>query len=226
MNGLPFRPFPLVLAAPSGAGKTTLARLLVDGSEEFVFSVSATTRPPRAGEVDGVHYHFVDRTRFERMAASGELLEWAEVHGALYGTPGAEVEAAEARGRHVVLDIDVQGARLIRSARPDALLVFVLPPSVEALRARLTGRGTEAPEQVARRFRTALEELRAVEEFDHVVVNDDLDGCLGEIRGIVRAERRRAARARDLGAKLDVMRAEISRILATEYAGTTQSNIP
>lgn len=218
MSGLPFRPFPLVLAAPSGAGKTTLARRLVEGSADFSFSVSATTRPPRPGERDAVDYHFVDRQAFETMAAGGDLVEWAEVHGELYGTPRRELDGAAASGRHVVLDIDVQGARQIRRQVPEALLLYVLPPSVEALVSRLSGRGTEAPAQVAHRLQTALGELRAATEFDHVVVNDDLEGCLGEIRGIVEAERRRAARARDLESRLEEMREAIVALLQDEYA--------
>lgn len=218
MSGLPFRPFPLVLAAPSGAGKTTLARLLVEGSADFTFSVSATTRAPRPGERDGVDYHFVDRQAFETMAAGGELVEWAEVHGELYGTPRGELDGAAELGRHVVLDIDVQGARQIRRQVPEALLLYVLPPSVDALVSRLSGRGTEGPAQVAHRLQTALGELRAATEFDHVVVNDDLDGCLGEIRGIVKAERRRAARARDLESRLEEMREAIVGLLQDEYA--------
>jgi guanylate kinase len=203
----------VVLAAPSGTGKTTLARRLVRDSQGFCFSVSATTRSPRDGETDGTDYHFVDRDRFESMASDGRLAEWAEVHGEMYGTPRTELDSAAARGEHVVLDIDVQGARLIRSSVPEAVLVFVLPPSVDALMARLTGRGTEDGAQVARRLRTALDELNAVAEFDHVVVNDDLERCLDEIRGIVRAEARRTGRARDLEEKVEDMRARIVRVL-------------
>lgn len=218
MNELAYRPFPVVLAAPSGTGKTTLAHRLVDSSEAFCFGVSATTREPRPGERDGVDYHFVDRPGFEGMRAAGELAEWAEVHGRLYGTPRKELDEAALRGRHVVLDIDVQGARLIRAAVPEALLVFVLPPSVEVMLERLTGRGTEGGAQVARRLRSALEELTAVAEFDHVVVNDDLERCLGEILGIVRAETRRTVRARALKGRVEEMRSRIARLLEDEYA--------
>lgn len=217
--------FPLVLAAPSGTGKTTLARRLVAGSDRFVFSISATTRAPRAGERDGIDYHFVDRARFEAMAEEGELVEWAEVHGRMYGTTREAVEAAGARGEHVVLDIDVQGARQIRRALPDALLVFVLPPNVDALLARLAGRGTEEPAEVARRLRSALEELQAVPEFDYVVVNDDLERCLAEIRGIVesRVESRGGPRpgGRHEG-HVETLLADVGRVLDEQYATYTE----
>lgn len=213
--------FPVVLTAPSGTGKTTLAHRLVAGSDRFAFSISATTRPPRASERDGLDYHFVAPERFAEMAASGELVEWAEVHGRLYGTPRAEVEAAAARGEHVVLDIDVQGARQIRQTLPDAMLVFVLPPDVETLLERLAGRGTEEPSGVARRLRSALKELQAVPEFDYVVVNDDLERCLLAIRGIV--ENRGAAPSGDRHREhVKGLLADIGRVLDEDYATYTE----
>jgi guanylate kinase len=217
------RAAPVVLVAPSGTGKTTLAHRLVGDAEHYTFSVSTTTRPPREGEVDGEDYRFVDRATFDEMARAGRFAEWAEVHGRRYGTPRAELERAAERGRHVVLDIDVQGARQILAAVPDARLVFVLPPDVGTLLARLTGRGTEGPADVARRLQTALDELQAVEEFDYVVVNDDLERCLEGIRGIatgVESGIGRAAAAR----RAEELRAAIGRILRDEYTEHASAN--
>ncbi len=177
---------PVVLAATSGTGKTTIARALVNENDDFVFSISATTRDPRPGEEDGIDYHFVDEPTFRRMIEAGEMAEWAEVHGRLYGTPRAELDRAVAAGIHSVLDIDVQGAAQIRLAVEDALLLFVLPPSAEAMMNRLGLRGTEDREQIARRLRSALEELARVGEFDGVVVNAELDPTIDEIRRIAR----------------------------------------
>jgi guanylate kinase len=219
------KPFPVVLAATSGTGKTTLAHRLVSGSADFVFSVSATTRRPRAGEIDGIDYHFVDRRRFEEMVAEDELLEWAEVHGRLYGTPRAELERAASRGAHVVLDIDVQGARQIKARIPEAMLIFVLPPDVDTLIGRLTGRGTEDRADVARRLGSALRELQVVGEFDYVVVNDDLERCVETIRGIVSGNGAAIETARAVAAGLAAsLRREIGRILDEDYAEYTNVN--
>jgi guanylate kinase len=179
-------PFPLVLSAPSGAGKSTLAALLRERNPDVAFSVSATTRAPRPGEVDGVHYHFVSRGEFERMRDAGELIEWAPVHGNLYGTPLSNVRQAQARGQHLLLDIDVQGARQIRERLPEAVHVFVLPPSGEALVRRLAVRGTEDAEVLERRLRNAGHEIRAVAGFDYVVVNDVLERAVEQLEGVLR----------------------------------------
>lgn len=205
---------PVVLAATSGTGKTTIARRLVERSDRYVFSTSATTRPPRPGERDGVDYRFLSSDDFERRVADGAFVEWARVHDSLYGTPLSGVEEAARRGLHVVLDIDVQGARQIRKAIPDAILIFVLPPSVDIMMVRLKRRGTEEPAKIARRLVSALDELQAVPEFDYVVVNDDLGECLAEIRAIVEKGVAPEAPERDA----DRFREEIARILEADYS--------
>lgn len=176
---------PVVLAAPTGAGKTTIARRLVEGPGPFVFSVSATTRAPRPGERDGEDYIFADEERFRDMVERGELAEWARVHGRLYGTPIGNLDDAAAGGRYPLLDIDVQGARQIRDRVPNALLLFVLPPSVEVWLDRLHGRGTEGPEERYRRLRSAARELDDVSSFDVVIVNDDLEASVQEVRRVI-----------------------------------------
>jgi guanylate kinase len=218
ITGLPYRPCPLILAAPSGTGKTTIAHALVDRFEHFVFSVSATTRRPREGEIDGVDYDFVSREEFRAMIDQGELVEWAEVHGNLYGTPLRNVEAAEARGEHVVLDIDVQGARQIRKRIPDSVLVFIFPPSAAALWTRLTARGTEEILEVLRRLRAGREELEQAGHFDYIVVNDDLERSVTRVRAIVEAESHRPGRTRDLEAVVAELQDEIDRLVSAEGA--------
>ncbi len=213
ITGLPYRPCPLVLAAPSGTGKTTIAHALVDRFDHFVFSVSATTRRARGDEEHGVDYDFVSRERFRAMIEDGELVEWAEVHGNLYGTPMANLEAAQDRGEHVVLDIDVQGARQIRRRIPEAVLIFVFPPSAEALWDRLTSRGTEKLDEARRRMRAGRGELEEARHFDYIVVNDDLERAVARVRAIVEAESHRPARALDLADSVSRLRREIDEVV-------------
>ncbi|AHD19636.1 guanylate kinase [Rhodococcus pyridinivorans SB3094] len=173
----------VVLAGPSAVGKSTVVRLLRSRIPDLHFSVSATTRDPRPGEVDGVDYHFVGRAEFDRMIEAGELLEWADIHGGLQrsGTPAKPVLDALAEGHPVLVEVDLAGARAVRAAMQDAVLVFLAPPSWEVLVERLTGRGTETDEVVARRLDTARSELAAQDEFDVVIVNDDVDRACDEL---------------------------------------------
>jgi guanylate kinase len=164
-----------VITGPSGVGKGTLIRALCDRIPVLELSVSATTRPPRPGEQDGVAYHFLTREEFDRRVAAGEFVEWAEYSGNRYGTLRSELDQRIAGGIPVVLEIEVQGARQVREKMPEAVQVFIAPPSGEALRTRLVGRGTDTPEQVKRRLETADAELAAQPEFTHVVINDRLD---------------------------------------------------
>ena len=182
------KPVVVVLAAPSGGGKTTIARALeTRWPERYGFSVSATTRAPRQGERDGEDYFFLPKDEFRRRQAGGEFLEWAEYAGELYGTLEAEVDRVLAAGQHVLLDIEVQGARQVRKRYPPpaSRAVFILPPSAAELLQRLQGRRTERPSEMARRLETAIRELRQAEVFDHVVVNDDLDAAVTTVHQLV-----------------------------------------
>jgi guanylate kinase len=178
-----------VISAPSGTGKTTLARRLLQEVERLVFSVSHTTRAPRAGEVEGIDYYFVDRPRFERMAADGEFLEWAEVGDALYGTSRRTVERATSAGQDMLLDVDTQGAAAIRRLLPGAILIFIMPPGLDALRQRLRDRGSESPEAVERRVGLAAGEISRAGSYDYVVVNDDLGAAFERLKAIFLAAR-------------------------------------
>jgi len=179
----------LVLAAPSGAGKTSLSRALLAADAELSLSISVTTRPPRAGEVAGQHYHFIGQEEFTAMAAAGALLEYATVFGKSYGTPRAPVEAALAASRDVLFDIDWQGFRQLRTALPgDVVGVFIRPPSLDALRARLAARG-DGEAEIARRMAHAEAELSHAGEFDYLVENADFDTALADLRAILRAGR-------------------------------------
>jgi len=180
-----------VVSAPSGTGKTTVVERLVQVVKDLALSRSYTSRVMRAGESDGVDYNFITRARFETMIAGQAFLEWADVFGNYYGTCAADVERELAAGRDLVLVIDVQGARQIRACCPGTIGVFVLPPSFEVLERRLRGRSKDSEEAIRRRLATARQEIAAVEEYDYVVVNDELDACVQRLHGIVLAERSR-----------------------------------
>lgn len=190
----------LVIAAPSGGGKTTIAQALLAADPRLLRSISVTTRKPRPGEADGHDYHFIDDTTFAAMRDGGALLEWAGVFGRQYATPRAPVEQAIAEGRDMVLAIDVQGHALVRAALPGNVVgLFVLPPSMAELARRLGTRASDSAEQIATRLATARDEMARAVEFDHVVVNDDLDATIGRARAVLEAARCARARLAGLG---------------------------
>jgi guanylate kinase len=171
----------IVLTGPSGVGKGTLLRSLLQRHPELYLSISVTTRSPRPGEIDGKNYYFVSRSAFERLVANGELLEWAEFAGNLYGTPRYAVEEQIRHGNRVILEIELQGARQIRKNFPDALQIFILPPSLPELEYRIRSRAQDSEEAIARRLRSALAEIEAADEFDIRIVNDDFAKALDRI---------------------------------------------
>ncbi|RDI98478.1 guanylate kinase [Dyella solisilvae] len=181
-----------VVAAPSGAGKSSLVNALLEREPAISLSISHTTRPPRPGEQYGRHYYFVERNEFEREIAEGIFLEHAEVHGNLYGTSSNTVNTLLEQGRDVLLEIDWQGARQIRKSKPDCVSVFILPPSRAELERRLRGRGSDSAEVIARRLHNSREEIAHAHEFDYIIVNDDFDVALGDLQSIVRAVRQRS----------------------------------
>ncbi len=187
-------PLPLIISSPSGAGKTTLTARLQAAIPDLRFSVSHTTRAPRENELDGREYHFTSRDEFIRLVEAGEFLEWAEVHGNLYGTSRSEISAAENQ-RGIIFDIDHQGARQIRSAEPQAVSIFILPPSMDLLLERLRGRASEDEATVQLRFAAARKEIAHYGMFDYVLVNDDLEEATTQLISIFRAEECRRQRA-------------------------------
>ena len=205
------KPFLLVLSSPSGGGKTTIARRLLDARADVGYSVSATTRAPRSGEVEGRDYHFLSRAEFERRLGVGDFLEHAAYGGNLYGTLRSEIERIFATGRHAVLDIEIEGARQIRRSLPDAVHVFVLPPSGAELVRRLEGRNTEDAAAVRRRLEHAAQELASVGEYDYAIVNDDLARAVTQVSAILDAETKRVARQNGLSELVAGLRREIER---------------
>ncbi len=217
MSSIPHTICPIVLSAPSGAGKTTIAKALVERGEDVVFSVSATTRPPRDHEVEGVDYHFLSEPEFRAKIEADEFVEWAEVHGHLYGTSRKALQDAREQGRFLILDVDVQGAMQVRQRVAGAVLVFVLPPSADALVKRLTGRGTEGQDTLTRRLENARGELEKASEFDYVVVNEELEQAIDDVRGIVRGEGLPTDRAIDLSNRIRQLQHQIDEILAEDF---------
>jgi len=188
----------IVVSGPSAAGKGTICKRLLNAYDEIVYSVSATTRRPRAGELDGVHYWFLDRGEFERMIKDGRLLEWAEVYGNYYGTPLDKVEQNLTAGHDVLLEIDTQGAMHVKEKFPEGVYIFILPPSLAALKERIERRGTEAPETMQRRLAAAGHEILMALKYDYAVVNDNVDAAVRDIIAVLKAEKLRAARCEAL----------------------------
>ena len=189
----------IVLSSPSGAGKTTISRMLLDADREIAMSVSATTRPKRPGEVEGRDYYFVDDAEFDRMVAASEFVEWANVFGYRYGTPKAPVKQALREGHDILFDIDWQGARQLEPDFGEHLVtIFLLPPSMAELEGRLRARGTDSDEVIADRMRRASDEISHWAEYEYVLVNDDMDDCLTQVRAVVTAERSKRIRQTSL----------------------------
>ena len=197
--------FPIILSSPSGGGKTTIAKALLRRRNDLGYSVSCTTRPARADEKEGQDYFFLTREDFEAAKARGEFAESAEVHGNLYGTLRREVDRVLESRQHVVMDIDVQGTRQFVEAYPEAVTVFLIPPDAEILLSRLKGRGTESPETLAKRLKSAVEELRAVDLYSYLVVNHDLDEAVRDVSSIIDAESMRYSRLDELHSRIGAM---------------------
>ena len=194
----------LVVSGPAGVGKGTVNAALMAKHPEIKMSVSATTRAPRPGEIDGVHYFFKTKEEFDRMIEENAFLEYMHVFGMnYYGTPKAFVEAEREKGNHVILEIDVQGAKKVKAACPDAVMIFIAPPSLRILKDRLVGRGTETQESIDKRTATALEELKSLPDYDYMVINDVVEEAVGEMEAILTSELLRTGRNTELITKLN-----------------------
>lgn len=203
------KPFLLVLSSPSGGGKTTIAKSLLQARDDLSYSVSATTRPMRNGEREGVDYYFLTREEFLRRVDAGEFLEWATYAGHLYGTLRGEIDRIFARGHTAVLDVEIEGARQIRAGFPNSLHVFVLPPSAEVLVGRLAERNTEKPAVIRERISRAADELAAVAEYDYAIFNEDLVLAVAQVAAILDAEARRVSRQEGLVPFIERLRRDV-----------------
>lgn len=192
----------VVMTGPSGSGKSTILRSLLAQDERLALSVSHTTRLPRPGERDGVHYHFVDDATFTAMVEGRAFVEWATVHARRYGTSHGEIARLRSAGRDIVFDVDVQGAALLRAAYPDAVMVFILPPTMASLEERLRRRGTESREQLDIRLQNARDEIARAETYDYLIVNDSIEQAVDDFLAVVHAERRRGARVKSITRRL------------------------
>ena len=217
------RSFPIILSAPSGGGKTTIARRLLEERDDLGYSISCTTREPRPTERQDIDYHFLTHDQFLEHVNAGDFAEWAEVHGKLYGTLKSAISSVLRSGKHVILDIDVQGARQLRTEYKDAVTVFVLPPSAEVLLERLRKRKTESPQQLAARLDSALQELRAVEEYEYVVVNDDLDHAVRQVGSIIDAEVVSRERVSGLRQQVEELAAQLEAEIGHHSSGKNRS---
>lgn len=203
------RPFLLVLSSPSGGGKTSIAKNLLEARDDLAYSVSATTRPRREGERDGKDYHFISRAEFERRVDAGEFLEWATYAGNLYGTLRNEIDAIMGRGCTAVLDVEIEGARQIRASFPNSLHLFVLPPSADVLVKRLAARKTESATVIRERVTRAADELAAVAEYDYAIINEDLVLAVAQVAAILDAEARRVVRQEALPGFIERLRRDV-----------------
>ena len=187
----------LVVSGPSGAGKGTICKALLNKNDQIKLSVSATTRKPRNGEVDGVNYFFIEKEKFTQMIENGEFLEYAQIYDNFYGTPKAAIMECLEKGQDVILEIEMQGASQIKEVCPDGVFIFVLPPSLEELKNRIVGRGTETAEEIEKRFSCAFDEINKIVDYDYFIVNDDVEKSVKQVVGIILSEKNKVTRYKD-----------------------------